>query len=160
MFKYFQEQFLLQNQNPEGRSIIPIFTCATDTENMKKVETIVQKKIIDLILATIGMNWNIFFNKNSTKHCILFMILISGAVWRNETGGWGWIVFPFHMCYWHWKYSIGVLHGRTENCEKNHGRIRNELTMEGYLFFPCALFWCIKHHIPNFNLNSLLYIIQ
>ena len=60
MFKYFQEQFLLQNQNPEGRSIIPIFTCATDTENMKKVETIVQKKIIDLILATIGMNWNIF----------------------------------------------------------------------------------------------------
>ena len=40
---------------------------------MKKVETIVQKKIIDLILATIGMNWNIFFNKNSTKNTAYYL---------------------------------------------------------------------------------------
>ena len=53
---YFQEQFLMLNPNPEGRHIYPIFTCATDTENMKTVQTIVQNKIIDLILATVGMN--------------------------------------------------------------------------------------------------------
>ena len=44
------------NPNPEDREIYPYVTCATDKENIRVVDTAVQKKILENIISQIGLH--------------------------------------------------------------------------------------------------------
>ena len=54
--EYFQQLFLDQNPNPEVRDIYPHITCATDSKNIKVVDTAVQVVIMKIILGDLGIN--------------------------------------------------------------------------------------------------------
>ena len=49
--EYFKNLFLEQNPNPEVRDIYPHVTCATDSKNIKVIDTAVQVVIMKYILG-------------------------------------------------------------------------------------------------------------
>ncbi len=53
---YFGDRFQEQNPNPEDRQVYVHPTCATDTENIKIVDTIVRDTIMSKILGSVGMD--------------------------------------------------------------------------------------------------------
>jgi len=48
---FFRQLFIDQNPNPEVRDIYPHVTCATDSKNIKVVDTAVQVVIMNIILS-------------------------------------------------------------------------------------------------------------
>lgn len=51
--EYFQQLFLDQNPNPEVRDIYPHVTCATDSKNIKVIDTAVEVVIMKNLLASV-----------------------------------------------------------------------------------------------------------
>ncbi len=54
---FFERKFLSLNPNEEDRKVYVHQTCATDTENIKIVDVIVQDVIMNSILSSVMIDW-------------------------------------------------------------------------------------------------------